>query len=114
MVGRGWGHGIGMSQWGAYGYAKHGSTYEKILKHYYTGIGLGKVDERRSSASACAAACSAVKLTCADAYVASATTKRLDIPAGVTAVVTWVGRRVQGDRRHAGADVRRAGHLRTR
>ena len=37
ISGRGWGHGVGMSQWGAYGYAKHGWTYDKILAHYYPG-----------------------------------------------------------------------------
>jgi stage II sporulation protein D len=35
--GAGWGHGIGMSQFGAYGLAKHGSGYRQILAHYYTG-----------------------------------------------------------------------------
>ena len=35
MRGAGWGHGIGMSQWGAYGYAKHGAGYREILDHYY-------------------------------------------------------------------------------
>ena len=35
MRGAGWGHGIGMSQWGAYGYAKHGASYRDILDHYY-------------------------------------------------------------------------------
>ena len=39
--GHGWGHGLGMSQWGAYGYAKHGWTYDRILAHYYTGTTLG-------------------------------------------------------------------------
>jgi stage II sporulation protein D len=39
--GHGWGHGLGMSQWGAYGYALHGWTYDKILAHYYTGTTLG-------------------------------------------------------------------------
>lgn len=36
--GRGWGHGVGMCQVGAYGLAKQGLTYEQILKAYYTGI----------------------------------------------------------------------------
>ena len=40
ISGRGWGHGVGMSQWGAYGYAKHGVTYDKILAHYYPGTKL--------------------------------------------------------------------------
>ena len=35
--GRGWGHGIGMSQYGAFGFAQHGWGGEKILRHYYTG-----------------------------------------------------------------------------
>jgi len=30
-----------MSQWGAYGYAQHGWTYDRILAHYYTGTALG-------------------------------------------------------------------------
>ena len=34
--GAGWGHGIGMSQYGAYGYALEGSGYRAILAHYYT------------------------------------------------------------------------------
>lgn len=36
--GRGWGHGVGMSQEGAKGFARNGYNYEQILKHYYTGI----------------------------------------------------------------------------
>jgi hypothetical protein len=41
VSGHGWGHGLGMSQWGAYGYAKHGWTFDRILAHYYTGTTLG-------------------------------------------------------------------------
>jgi stage II sporulation protein D len=33
----GWGHGVGMSQWGACLYARHGWTYDQILRHYYLG-----------------------------------------------------------------------------
>jgi stage II sporulation protein D len=42
FTGHGWGHGVGMSQYGAYGYAQHGWTYPKILAHYYPGTKLGK------------------------------------------------------------------------
>jgi stage II sporulation protein D len=38
FIGRGWGHGVGLCQNGAYGMALGGSTYEEILKHYYPGI----------------------------------------------------------------------------
>ena len=42
FTGHGWGHGIGLSQWGAYGYALHGLAYDKILGHYYPGTALGQ------------------------------------------------------------------------
>jgi stage II sporulation protein D len=42
--GRGFGHGVGMSQYGAYGYAKHGRDYRSILKHYYRHTHLGRSD----------------------------------------------------------------------
>lgn len=38
----GFGHGVGMSQYGADGMAKAGYTYEEILKHYYTGVDIEK------------------------------------------------------------------------
>jgi stage II sporulation protein D len=38
--GRGNGHGIGMSQWGARGYALHGFGYRRILSHYYRGTSV--------------------------------------------------------------------------
>ncbi len=40
ISGRGWGHGVGMSQWGAYGYAKNGVAYDRILAHFYPGTRL--------------------------------------------------------------------------
>jgi stage II sporulation protein D len=38
--GRGYGHGVGMCQWGACGMAKDGIPYDRILTHYYTGVAL--------------------------------------------------------------------------
>lgn len=35
---RGYGHGVGLCQYGAKGMAQQGKTYEQILKHYYTGV----------------------------------------------------------------------------
>src|SRR2546423_1482695 len=43
FTGRGWGHGVGMCQYGAYGLAKQGLNVEQILKTYYTGIDLTKL-----------------------------------------------------------------------
>ena len=42
LTGRGWGHGVGMCQFGAYGLAKQGLNVTQILKTYYTGIELTK------------------------------------------------------------------------
>ncbi|MCT0225775.1 SpoIID/LytB domain-containing protein [Synechococcus sp. CS-1328] len=39
-TGRGFGHGVGMSQWGAFGMARQGSSYDQILRHYYQGAEL--------------------------------------------------------------------------
>jgi stage II sporulation protein D len=39
-IGRGFGHGVGMSQWGALAMAQKGDTYERILQHYYRGTAL--------------------------------------------------------------------------
>jgi stage II sporulation protein D len=47
ISGRGWGHGLGMSQYGAYGYAQHGWTYDRIIKHYYTGVTIGQAPVKR-------------------------------------------------------------------
>jgi len=47
FMGRGWGHGVGLCQNGAYGLARAGMTYDAILRHYYTGIGLVRWDGER-------------------------------------------------------------------
>lgn len=43
IKGRGWGHGIGMSQYGAYGRATHGASSTEILQHYYNGAEVSQV-----------------------------------------------------------------------
>lgn len=43
ITGRGYGHGVGLSQFGAKGFAEHGYTYDRILAHYYSGTTLGTV-----------------------------------------------------------------------
>ncbi len=44
---KGYGHGVGMSQWGANGMAKQGSTFSDILKHYYQGVNLSVLKSHR-------------------------------------------------------------------
>jgi stage II sporulation protein D len=43
VSGAGFGHGVGMSQYGAAGFARHGFTYQQILGHYYRGTTIGTV-----------------------------------------------------------------------
>ena len=43
--GRGWGHGVGMAQWGAYFMAKKGYSYKEILKFYYKNIDFAMVGD---------------------------------------------------------------------
>ncbi len=40
---KGFGHGVGMSQYGANGYASNGYTYDEIIKHYYTGVEISNL-----------------------------------------------------------------------
>ena len=48
VKGRGWGHGVGLSQYGAYGYAlREGRDHRFILAHYYAGTGYGTAPARR-------------------------------------------------------------------
>src|SRR5438874_3087666 len=47
VSGHGWGHGVGLAQYGAYGYALHGWTFDKIVGHYYPGTELGPAPVKR-------------------------------------------------------------------
>jgi SpoIID/LytB domain protein len=45
FFGSGFGHGLGMSQWGAYGMALDGSAYGGILRHFYSGTDVKKASD---------------------------------------------------------------------
>ena len=47
VTGHGWGHGVGLSQYGAYGYAQKGVFYENIVLHYFPGTELGAASVSR-------------------------------------------------------------------
>jgi stage II sporulation protein D len=40
ISGHGWGHGVGLAQWGTLGFARHGWAHDRILAHYYRGTTL--------------------------------------------------------------------------
>jgi len=43
LTGRGWGHSVGMSQWGAYSQARYyNRTAQQIVQHYFTGVQISK------------------------------------------------------------------------
>ncbi len=90
ITGHGWGHGVGMSQWGAYGYAKHGWAYKAILRHYYTGIAFSNVADSvirvrlRSGLSS-------VKVSCPKDFTVKGTGAASTIPGGQTATTTYTG-----------------------
>lgn len=46
FAGRGYGHGVGLCQWGAKGMAEQGYQAKQILEHYYPGATLGALDAR--------------------------------------------------------------------
>jgi stage II sporulation protein D len=68
VTGHGWGHGVGMSQWGAYGYALHGWKYGRILAHYYPGTRLTREGDPQVRVLLAQRA-SAVTVGCATAMV---------------------------------------------
>src|SRR5436189_1382833 len=45
--GAGFGHGVGLSAYGAYGYGRHGTGYRRILHHYFRRIRITKVPRAR-------------------------------------------------------------------
>jgi SpoIID/LytB domain protein len=94
ITGRGWGHGIGMSQWGAYGLAKHGSTYKEILQHYYTGIGFTTVKDPTIRVRL-RSGLSAVQLSCASAFTVTGGGTVVTIPAGTTATTRYADGKYQ-------------------
>jgi SpoIID/LytB domain protein len=45
LYGSGWGHGLGLSQWGAYGLARQGWSSVRILTHFYSGTDVGEASD---------------------------------------------------------------------
>lgn len=48
LSGAGFGHGVGMSQWGAHGFAERGADYRDIVTHYYEGTKVDQVKSERT------------------------------------------------------------------
>ncbi|MBM3146675.1 MAG: hypothetical protein FJ000_02135, partial [Actinobacteria bacterium] len=90
MTGRGYGHGVGMSQWGAQGLAQHGRDYKAILHHYYRGISLGSTGDRTVRVLLTAGQ-SPVKITSGGAYTVTVGSATQTIAANVVTSITRSG-----------------------
>jgi SpoIID/LytB domain protein len=82
VSGHGWGHGVGMAQYGAYGYALHGWTYDQIVAHYYPGTELGDAPLKRVRVLLSPAAKSVVISSKAPFSVVDGSGKAHKLPAG--------------------------------
>jgi stage II sporulation protein D len=86
LDGRGWGHGVGMSQWGAEGYARHGLGYRQILAHYYPHTHIG-IAGARDVRVLLARARKTIRVgSSAPFVVVDATGRRMHVPAGTLVV----------------------------
>jgi stage II sporulation protein D len=86
VTGGGWGHGVGLSQWGAYGQALEGRSYRDILSWYYRGTAIGEAQVSRVRVLL-AEGSSALEISSATAFrVRDASGATRDVPAGTLAL----------------------------
>jgi stage II sporulation protein D len=86
VSGHGWGHGVGMSQYGAFGYAKHGVAYRGILAHYYPGTTLGTAPVRKVRVLLAQGKAKLTISSTADFTVTDGTGTKHDVAAGKVAL----------------------------
>jgi stage II sporulation protein D len=86
LDGRGWGHGIGMSQWGAEGYARHGFGYRQILGHYFPHTHIGIAPPRDVRVLLVEKRARVRVGSAAPFLVVDATGRKLHLPAGSVVV----------------------------
>ena len=86
VSGHGWGHGVGLAQYGAYGYALHGWTFDKIVAHYYPGTELGPSPVKKVRVLLLASATRAVVSSSAPFTVVDGNGTNHKLPAGPQAL----------------------------
>jgi len=89
ITGGGNGHGVGMSQYGAEGFALHGYGYRHILAHYYPGTTLSHVDERPVRVLLASGSSRVTIGSTARFRVSDARGRSFVLPAGDHAVTPW-------------------------
>jgi stage II sporulation protein D len=96
VTGHGWGHGVGMSQYGAYGYAQHGIGYAKIVSHYFPGTQLGTAPVTRVRVLLATGAAKLKIASTDDFTVRDATGETHDVAAGAYTLTPALKLRVLG------------------
>jgi stage II sporulation protein D len=105
ITGAGWGHGIGMAQYGAYGFAQHGWTYDRILAHYYPGTELGSAPAARIRVLLIEGA-RELEIGSEAAFSVEDRERRLQLPGGVYRIGTELTVEIEGKERTLAGSVR--------
>ena len=98
LTGGGWGHGVGMSQWGALGQAREGRTFEQILATYYPGTELERIAMSKVRVLLVAKATSVRVTSAAPVRVRGADGTTTLLPAGTAEVDRRLRLAVEGKR----------------
>src|SRR5919109_4444256 len=96
VTGHGWGHGVGMSQYGAYGYAQKGVGYAKIVLHYFPGTELGNAPVSKVRVLLTSGVGTLPVSSAADFHVRDATGAMHDVTAGNYALTPALKLKVDG------------------
>ena len=97
VTGHGWGHGVGMSQYGAYGYAQKGTGYAKIVLHYFAGTELGNAPVSRVRVLLTSGAATLPVGSASDFRVKDATGAVHDVAAGKYTLTPALKLKVDGE-----------------
>ena len=97
VTGHGWGHGVGLSQYGAYGYAQKGVGYAKIVLHYFPGTELGAAPVSRVRVLLTSGAKTLTIASAADFRIKDATGAVHDLAAGSYTLTTALKLKVDGE-----------------
>ena len=97
VTGHGWGHGVGMSQYGAYGYAQKGTGYAKIVLHYFPGTELGDAPVSRVRVLLTSGAATLPISSASDFRVKDATGAVHDVTAGKYTLAPALKLKVDGE-----------------
>src|SRR3954447_6008641 len=96
ITGHGWGHGVGLPQYGAYGYAQHGFTYDQMIAHYFPGTQLGRAPIARVRVLLSSGAAKLKVGSASDFTVRDAAGETHDVAAGTYTLTTALKLRLLG------------------